>query len=323
VPTVSAAGGAGGAENAPKRSLLASYKELLGSKTLLEQSPVVQVVYKVEVPIGKAETFLAAFWKHEATLQSYCLRVSLCKSLDGVKGVAKTEEANPDEEQQQQHGKFCRGCLEEQRGEPCTDFIPGPLRRVKEETRTMRSVSEQFEREEQPPLPRRSKDDNTRLSRSISEVTDEQSTSERTSLSHSTSAAVAPAHTNAIGGSGSSAATAMLATSPSPKKKPAPLVKHAGITGAWRSRVLNFVERRCRLCGHLPHEHAGSVVATFVLNLDFKTRAAWASAFSSFDDIASEAMKDCIARVYEPSVLRIVDEQTAVADDEVYESAHR
>ncbi len=43
--------------------------------------------------------------------------------------------------------------------------------------------------------------------------------------------------------------------------------------------------------------------------LDFKTRAAWESSFATFDDVASEAMKDCIARVYEPSVLRIVDDR--------------
>jgi hypothetical protein len=113
-------------------------------------------------------------------------------------------------------------------------------------------------------------------------------------------------------------------SSPSPKKKTAPLVvsKHASITGSLRSRVLNFVERRCRICGHLPHDHAGSVVVTFALNLDFKTRAAWASAFASFDDVASEAMKDCIARVYEPSVLRILDEHTAARDHSVDDSVH-
>ncbi len=49
-----------------------SYRDLLGAK--LEHSLPIQAVYKMEVPVGKAETFLAAFWKHEASLQQRCTR---------------------------------------------------------------------------------------------------------------------------------------------------------------------------------------------------------------------------------------------------------
>lgn len=49
-----------------------SYRDLLGAK--LEHSLPVQAMYKMEVPLGKAETFLAEFWKHEPSLLQYCTR---------------------------------------------------------------------------------------------------------------------------------------------------------------------------------------------------------------------------------------------------------
>lgn len=290
--------------------LTESYKTLLGSN--LQFSPAVQVVYKMEVPIGRAETFMAAYWKHESTLRSYCTQVSLCRAVVSDGKAKNLESSTASEvasdgtsEGTHRASTLCRACLQEGRADCCTEFVSGPLRRFKDEvTRPSRSGSDigLVSAEHDPPLLVVPMTSNAR--------------DLMVSGSPETAAAAAspiPCKNTAVGGPAAVPATnaALLATgsataSPSKWKVSTP-VRQGRRVG---KRGLKF-ERRCRACDHSPLDHAreGSTVTTFTLYLDFKTRAAWESAFSSFDDVVSDAMKDCVARAFEPSVSRIVDER--------------
>lgn len=254
----------------------ASYRQLLGRNFHLDDGAI-QVLYKMEVPTGKAETFLAAFWKHEASLQAYSSGVSIARALVDAP-VPATATADAAEEP-----GGCRACLREGRAEPCEEYAPGALRRVKDfERQRANSEAEEGTTSSSPPRP----------------------TASAGSVPSSPGTPVLATHVSRSASAGPGGPV----VSPQ-KKKSVAAARTAG--GAWRKRRAHkFVERRCRTCQHLPHDHAaeGSAVVTFTLSLDFKTRAAWMSAYPSIDDVVSEPMRDCIARFYEPTVCKVIDE---------------
>ncbi len=174
--------------------------------------------------------------------------VGICKSLDGpaakrgsggVGNVKVDAKAAPEKEEEK--GKPCRACVAELRAEPCKDFIPGPLRRVKEAER----------------------DDRVKLHRG-SEFQDDGSTPVKEPATGSGSSPRGTTGTSPIGATSVGASPAVV---PSPSKKKAVPRAPPPKQGAWRNRIIKFVERRCRVCDHLPYEHAteGSAVATFTL----------------------------------------------------------
>jgi hypothetical protein len=279
----------------------------LGSKyVLLERSSTVQVIYKLEVPIGKEETFLAAFWKHERVLRGYATEVSICKTADrgaapAAAGVGSGARKNLNLGDQSTHGTSasslgvnvlasssasgsnspvseasvplpslaCKVCKSEGRVEPCTEYIAGPLRRVKE------SIDE-------------------------------------TGLSQSQGASDLSASDSGLGSSPFSG-NSNVAPSPLGKTKPV----RSGSAVSWGSQLARFVERRCKTCGHLALDHTlEGKTMTYVLYMEFKTRAAYESAFAHSEDVASEGMKNCIARLYEPSVMELLDEQEHFAPED-------
>ncbi len=278
----------------------------LGSTDVLRvRSSTVQVIYKLEIPLGKEETFLAAFWKHESQLRRYAIEVSICRSADTQRRARKNLATNfsggandnnagtpspppsvPVAEDELSHA--CKVCHGEGRADPCTEYIAGPLRRVKEGGPTNSEDLSQSDGSNAPSL-----------------------ASSSVSLSNSKDTAA----TGGIGGGGGgatvSASPSHFHQSPFGRK---PARSQSGVF--WASRISRFVERRCRTCGHLALDHTTEgKTATYMLYLEFKTRAAWESAFAHSEDVASDAMKNCIARFYEPSIMQILDEQVPEEPD--------
>ena len=60
-----------------------SYSDLLTKPIAGASQEMIQVTYKVDIPVTKEETFLDAYWKHQHKLKTYALDVSL-KELEAV-----------------------------------------------------------------------------------------------------------------------------------------------------------------------------------------------------------------------------------------------
>jgi hypothetical protein len=69
-------------------------RRLGSADVLMARSSTVQVIYKLEIPLGKEETFLAAFWKHESQLRRYAIEVSICRSADTQRRARKSLASN-------------------------------------------------------------------------------------------------------------------------------------------------------------------------------------------------------------------------------------
>lgn len=231
-------------ERRPHELLTTSYQTLLGSNFHTAEG-CIQVTYRMEVPTGKAETFMAAFWKHERSLQAYCTRVRVYKSLDGI----RSEPPRMNSDEIVQEGALCHACVLEGRSDPCPLFVPGPLRRVKEQDREERKRSLSDAHEDVPAA-----------LLSGATVSSSPPSSMMPVESLSTSGGSAPAHEEHIPSSPQHGSPGVIGPSTmSPAKKK--IVSRQ--QSAWRKRIIKFVERRCRSCNHLPHEHAseGSSVA--------------------------------------------------------------
>ena len=209
---------------------------------------------------------MAAFWEHEKVLNQFCIEVALCKASGPKHSLPEeSDSAEKTLEQLTQAvipsaaiSSACKVCKSEGRGDPCGEYIAGPLRRVNKET------SEKIAMED------------------LSE-------------------------------SGGSVTLQMSSSSPIGKK-----AGRSNSTGMFHrnSKRSRFVERRCKGCGHLALDHtAEGKTSSYMMYLEFKTRAAYESNIQSHDDVVSETMKNCITRLYEPSVMEILDEE--VPDDEM------
>jgi hypothetical protein len=298
-------------EEKEDKSLFAKLRRIGSSQALRDRSSMLHVIYKLEIPLGKEETFLAAFWKHEPVLRKYATEVSICKSADvqprvrkGLNFVGSGDSSvnlssstsvastvnnstsnsplsSSDGVSVPLPSNACKVCKSEGKADPCTEYIAGPLRRVKE-----------------------SGDEGASFAPS----------SEVHPMGGATQVAVG-VETTAL----SSSPFAITATSPIGKRT---LRSNSGVS--WSTQISRFVERRCRTCGHLALDHTSEgKTAVYVLHLEFKTRAAWESSFQSSEEVTSESMKNCIARLYEPSVLEQLDEhEPAMQDDSLQLGTH-
>ena len=320
------------------RSGAAEKLRRLGSKyTLLERSSTVQVIYKLEVPVGKEETFVAAFWKQERVLRDYATEVTICKSAERSAPAASASSASSSGAPANA-GNGAKRALNLAANDSTNgaatsstsmNVLAANTAAVAAATTVAAASSVSSASsgnspviEASVPLPlhackvckaeSRSDPCTEYIAGPLRRVKD----SDEVGLTQSQGGTLTEVSSSSDlpGSSPHTGAPSGVAPSPLGKSKPV----RSGSSVSWGSQIARFVERRCRTCGHLALDHTieGKTV-TYVLYMEFKTRAVFESAFAHPEDVASEGMKNCIARLYEPSVMELLDEQEcSIRDDD-------